>query len=272
MRIPELYIIAAPKAELRTWWDRLDPTGHDWVRSYVGRLLPLLEIETHCVVRALAHVWCPETCTFMFGDHELTPTLEEYSVAMGKPLVSELIGPPIGAEHVSTLSDFLRVKEGDVRKVLKANRKTCPFSFLNELFQNAPSFQKNRIFLLAFFGFVLFPHCRNAINPSMAWVVREVCMGKGFVNAVLTETFLSLTRFKENKNKTFHAPPELLQIWFFSHVKGFGSLMTVNDISDSHHPLLKFKDRKTFAPDYHYSEWLAFMTNPGPEDFQWHAK
>lgn len=48
--------------------------------------------------------------------------------------------------------------------------------------------------------------------------------------------------------------------------------MTVNHVSDSHHPLLKFKDRKTFAPDYHYSEWLAFMTNLGPEDFQWHAK
>lgn len=65
--------------------------------------------------------------------------MEEYYIATGKFLDSEPI----------TLSDFLRIKEYEIKAVLKANRNSCPFSFLNDCFENAPSVLKAKIFLLA---------------------------------------------------------------------------------------------------------------------------
>lgn len=138
---------------------------------------------------------------------------------------SKLIRPPIRVEPPLILSDFRRIKKGEVRKILQDNCNTCPFSFLDECFNNTTSFQMSRIFLLAFFGLVIFPHHKNAINPSIAWIVQQVCAGRNFANTILAETFLSLARFKENKGKVFHAPSELLQIWCLYHIKGFGIIM-----------------------------------------------
>ncbi|XP_030439868.2 uncharacterized protein LOC115661802 [Syzygium oleosum] len=269
----DIRLILPPKKELNAWWDKLDRAGREFVELTIGRLLPLLRINIHGgLIQALAHCWCPETTTFIFGKHELTPTLEEYSIAIGKPLELELISPPIGINPVSILSDFLRIKEEKIRKILKGHRNTCPFSFLDECFQNGTSFQMRRIFLLAFFGFILFPHCKNAINPLIAKLVGQVCGGMNFVNALLAETFLSLSRFKENGDKIFRASPELLQIWFLSHLKGFGGLMIIREVSNSDHPIMRFENKQKHAPDYHYSNWLAFFKNPKSKCFLWHAK
>lgn len=274
MGIPDIRIILPPKEELSVWWDQLDQAGRQFVESHISRLLPLLRINIHGgLIQALAHCWCPETSTFIFGGkHEFTPTLEEYSIAIGKPLKAELISPPIGIDPVVALSDFLRIKEDNVRKVLKAHRNTCHLSFLKECFENGNSFQMRRVFLLAFFGFILFPHCKNAINPLMAHLVEQVLGGKNFVNTIMAETFLSLTRFKGSGDRTFHSSPELLQIWFLSHIKGFGGSMTIHDVDNSNHPIMRFENNQKHAPDYHYSRWLAFMKKPTSKGFLWHAK
>ena len=83
------------------------------------------------LVRALAHFWCPETSTFIFSKHELTPTLEEYSVIIGKPLGSELVTPPLGIDSTLMFSEFFGVRKDELGKVLKENRGACHFSFLN---------------------------------------------------------------------------------------------------------------------------------------------
>lgn len=138
MGIPDIRIILPPKEELSAWWDKLDQAGRQFVESHISRLLPLLRVNIHGgLIQALGHCWCPETSTFIFGGkHELTPTLEEYSIAIGKPLKAELISPPIGIDPVVALSDFLRIKKDNVRKVLKAHRNTCHLSFLKECFEN----------------------------------------------------------------------------------------------------------------------------------------
>lgn len=135
---------------------------------------------------SVAHFRCPQTSIFIFDKHKLTLTLEEYSIAIGNPLKSELISPPIGIESISTLSNFMRIKEDKVRNFLKSNRNDCLFSFL-ECLKNSTSFQISRIFLLAFFGFVIFLHCKNSISPSIAWIVQQVCAGRNFFNAILVE-------------------------------------------------------------------------------------
>jgi len=141
----------------------------------------------------------------------LTPTLEEYSVAIGMPLENELVRPPIDIDSISELSQFLEIEAERVRKIVKANCFACPFLFLERLFCKF-MISKARIFMLAFFGLSVFPYRRNAINPSLSWVVNRVCDGLNYVNMVLAKTFLSLNRFKQNEKKIMRALPELLQI------------------------------------------------------------
>lgn len=193
------------------------------MEAKLGRLLPLLAIDIQSgIVQALSHFWCPQTSTYICGKHELISTLKEYNIAIRKLLEFKLVSSPIRIEPISVLSAFLRVNENEMKRVFKYNCNACPLSFLTRCSSNAPTFQMSRILLLAFFRFVFFSCRKNVINPSIAWVVRQVCIGMYFVNTILAEIFLSLTWFKQNEEKTFHALAELLQIWFFSHIKGFG--------------------------------------------------
>ncbi|KAL3740080.1 hypothetical protein ACJRO7_021369 [Eucalyptus globulus] len=269
----DIRFVPAPKAELKSWWDRLGHEGQSYVESRLGRLVPLLDVDVQSgVMQALAHFWSPQTSTFIFGKHELTPTLEEYNIAIGKPLELELINPPIGLEPESILSDFLKMDKNLIKRVLKDNCLACPFSFLDQIFASANTLLKSRIFLLAFFGLVIFPLRKGAINPSIAWVVKQVCARISFVNTILAETFLSLTRFKEDEDKTFRAPIELLQIWFFSHMSKINIRMNIINVTDVHHPIEVFKNHQDRTPNLSYSKWVKLLKNPNTKIFLWHAK
>lgn len=104
-----------------------------------------------------------------------------------------------------------------MRRVLKDNCNACSLSFLTKCFSNSSTLM-SRIFLLAFFVFIVFPYHKNAIIFLIAWVVKQLYVGMNFVNLVFAETFLSFTRLIENGEKIFHIPLEILQIWYFSHI------------------------------------------------------
>jgi len=103
----DIQFIPTPKKELLSWWSQLDQLGQEHVKASIGHLLPLLQININSgVMQALLHFWYPKTSSFMFGKFELTPTLEEYSLAIGISLGKELAKPPIGVDPVVILSRF----------------------------------------------------------------------------------------------------------------------------------------------------------------------
>lgn len=123
----------------------------------------------------MAHFWSPRTTTFIFDKHELTPTLEECSILVGKSLDSGLVNLLIGVEPALILSEYLNVNRDEVSKILKANRGSCPFSFLNLCFGKASfSYDRAKIFLLMFFGSVIFPHKLNANDPLVLLLNKSI--------------------------------------------------------------------------------------------------
>ncbi|XP_048137654.1 RNA polymerase II C-terminal domain phosphatase-like 2 isoform X2 [Rhodamnia argentea] len=272
----DIKIINPPNSELLEWWNRLDQSGHDYINSKVGKLVSLLHAETLISpVRALAHFWNPATSTFVFGRHELVPTIEEYNVAIGITSITKLVRPPIGLKPVSVLASFLNIKAEEIDKVLKANRNSCPLTFLVEHYAyptKQSMRQSSRVFLLAFFGFVVFPDRMNAMNPLVAHLVGQVCRGMNFTNMILAETFLSLTRFKNNKRGSLHAPVAILQIWFFSHIKEFGFNMEIHEINEHTYPIKRFLEESKFIPRKSYSEWISFLKNIAPKEILWHVR
>lgn len=131
----DVQFISAPKDQLNEWWKSLDQEMKNFVKAKVGRLIHLLEIDTQTGVPwVISQVWCLETSTFVFGKHELTFTLEEYSVALGISRGTELVRLSIGIKLISILSQFLRIEIAEVKKVVKANCNACPFTFSTKCF------------------------------------------------------------------------------------------------------------------------------------------
>ncbi|KAI3435208.1 uncharacterized protein J3R85_006312 [Psidium guajava] len=268
----DIRFVYIPKAELKQMWRHLSIDAQTYALSRMGHVLPLLDIELQTrVMQALAHFWCPYTTTFILGKHELTPTLEEYSLAIGKPLSINLICPCVEMDPIFIFVEFLKISENKMRKILKGNCHMCPFSFLVELFYESNSYLQSRIFILAFFRLVIFSLQKDFISLSMAWIARQVCSGMNFTNAILTETFISLTRFKQNKEKTFHAPVGLLQMWFFSHYAKFGSKMTIPRVSQEENPITKFQELQKNIARLFYSKWIDLFKDPSPKVFLWQA-
>ena len=77
----------------------------------------------------------------------------------------------------------------------------------------------------------------------------------------MAETFLSLTQFKENEEKVFRAPIQLLQIWFFFHISRFGIHMNISDISETNHPIQTFKNQDQTS-NLSFLEWVNLLKNP----------
>lgn len=268
----DIQFIPAPKAELFRWWGQLDQFAQERVKAKVGHLLSLIQITVRPeVIQAMAHFWCLKTTTFMFGGFELTPTLEEYSIITGMPLEKKLVKPSTGSLPWQGLARLLGTEIHVMRQILEGNNNTCPLEFMNACFQNQPMTQKSEIFLLGFFGFIIFPHQRNVISPKMAWIVDQILRGQNYVNMILTETFLSFNRFKDNTEKIMRASPEILQVWFFSHLSEFQGFMRSSGMNDFENPLQKFMVLGPYIPNQSCLNWINFLRDPAPEAFQWCA-
>ncbi|XP_056166865.1 uncharacterized protein LOC130138018 [Syzygium oleosum] len=269
----DIRFVPTPKLELKKLWSQLKPDGQQYVLKCIGFMLPILDIDVQSgIMQALAHFWCPETTTFVLGGKfELTPTLEEYSIAIGKSIELDIVEPPIKVDPVVVLAEFLNLTKKEIEKVLKGNCQACPLSFLIECFENNSVLMRSKIFILVFFGLIIFPFRQNAIDPVIAWMVKQICGGVSFINTILAETFISLTRFKKGKDRTFRAPIELLQIWLFSHLSKFGKNMTVFEMGMTDNPILRFKQIQDQTKSLHYTQWVHLFKDPNSKIFLWQA-
>ena len=166
----------------------------------IGYLPALLYVEPRiAMIKALSHFWNSKTSTFVFGRNELTPTIEEYDIVIGRVGSFGLVSPPIDIDPITLLSQFLGVDTIQIKSILRGNSNAFSFTFLERHFFSLPKEAGNqipRVFLLAFFGFVVFPFTKKTMDPLVVYIVNQVCMFKRFSNMILGETFVSLNRFK----------------------------------------------------------------------------
>lgn len=102
-------------------------------------------------------------------------TLQEYKAAIGIDFKLRIIEPPIGLKPMSVLAELLNLKTSQVEKLIKSNIGRFPLSFLISTYSKLPRETGNtsaRVFLLAFFGFVLFPVSKIGLDPLMAIIMR----------------------------------------------------------------------------------------------------
>ena len=104
MDMSEIRIIPVPRA-LVVMWESLESKQKDYVEKRIGYLPTLLYIEPRiAMIKALSHFWNSKTSTFVFGRNELTPTIEEYDIAIGRVGSFGLVSPPIDIDPITLLS------------------------------------------------------------------------------------------------------------------------------------------------------------------------
>lgn len=272
---PELKIAHFPRAII-DMWERLPPIHKIYVEKKIGYLTSLIHLGARIpMIKALSHFWNPESSSFVIGQCELTPTLEEYDTMIGPVGTFGLATPPLEVNSVSLLSQFLKVNSTLIRNILKGNTNAIPITFMEELFLGLPiesGAQIPKVFILAFFGFVIFPYTNKSMTPSIVHVVLQVCSGKKFSHLILGETFISLSRFKKSGKGTLRASIGLLQVWMISHIREFATDMQITQIGSSSHPLLQFVEKNKLFPSWSFSRWFNYLKALIPIRIQWYAK
>lgn len=165
---------------LKTLWENLDPRHQDYAEKRIGFLPTLLKVEPRiAMVKAFVHFLNPMTSTFVFNQYELTPTIEEFRKAIGLSKASlGFVTPPIGQNLISLLSQFLKIPIDKIKAIINGNSHAMPSNFLEQHFLSLKPKSGNRIphvFLLMFFGFVIFPHTRKTMDPLVTHIVNQVC-------------------------------------------------------------------------------------------------
>ncbi|XP_056166905.1 uncharacterized protein LOC130138026 [Syzygium oleosum] len=275
MGLDELRILPIPKRVLLDMWDTLDPSKKNYVEKKIGHLLSLLHIEPQVtLIKALAHFWNPETSTFVFDRHELTPTLEEIQIIIGDVPSLSVVDPSLGVDPVPRLSQILGVPPPEIRTLLNRNSKGLPLAFLEQRFHSflsSPRAESTKVFLLAFFGFVIFPFTQKTMDPTVIHVIDGILVLKGFTNMILAEMFISLNRFKKDKRVALRAPLGILQVWFVSHLKQFGGNLAIPHVSKDINPLTQFKEIEKFLRPWTFHNWVDFLENLTPKQVLWQA-
>lgn len=111
--------------------------NQDYVKERLEYLFELINVKYQVsLIQALAHFWEVVNVTFLLGENEMVPTLEEYKAAIGVDFKSKIVKPPIGLNPVSVLAEFLNLKTSQVEKLIKTNTKRFPLSFLIANYSN----------------------------------------------------------------------------------------------------------------------------------------
>lgn len=184
----------------------MNDINQTYVKERLGHLEDLIKVDYQpALIQALARAWDATTLTFNFKGLEIAPTLKEYTIIIGMDFKDQMMQPPLRLYPSRTLSKFLRLKSFKIEEIFKLNSSRFSFTFLYDNYSqlSIEIEHKDGIFILTFFGFVLFPSSRVTFDPLIAFIAQQACYKWNYSYMILDETFLSLNRFKSTRRVLF---------------------------------------------------------------------
>ncbi|PKI60969.1 hypothetical protein CRG98_018645 [Punica granatum] len=205
--------------------------------------------------------WDPEHAVFNFQGTELTPTIEEYTALIQRPMPTTqgIFVPNPFATIRSQLSNLLGIPTLEIHQELHQGWDhgiriawLSDWTLLRALTPSTTSYQRDAChgFLLLVFSTLLFPYSPNLIDGAIAQVVLQAVGGHSYVEALLAETVQSLDYVREVRRGKMRGSPHLLQIWLLAH-----RLVPVIP-----------------PPEHNFSEWRHFWRELTPARFLWVAR
>jgi len=191
-----------------------------------GRILHLLKVPVLPLsIKALIHFWDPDYRCFAFGNIDMVPTIEEYSVLTEFPEdTHKVYFCHKGENTIEELTKLLGIHQMSLYRE-KNNSGGLRWKRLEELLiakKSNPSakLEGYRILALGIFGLILCPSTTGIISLEAANLFVEYEKTK--INpsaAILAETFLSLNHCKKAGKGSMRCCVPLLFIWLVSHME-----------------------------------------------------
>ncbi|XP_017617873.1 uncharacterized protein LOC108462438 [Gossypium arboreum] len=207
--------------ELRDIWARWDEgTKQLFYQSY-GDISYLLDIKVDKhLFRVMVQFWNSAYKCFTFGEVDLVPTVEEYTVLLRCPKVQvrkTFTRVFNGQTFAKKLMNISGMSEPWVttRIQQKGDSKCILWENLRDLVLTHPDERKRvDIFVLIICGLVIFPKALRHVDEAITDLFDRLEKGITPVLAILVETFRSLSTCLKIGEGWFIGCAQLLMVWF----------------------------------------------------------
>ncbi|MFQ6664389.1 hypothetical protein Gotur_031520, partial [Gossypium turneri] len=210
--------------ELKEIWAQWDDEVK-WLFYYNYGDLPYLfdiKVDEH-LFRALAQFWNSVYSCFTFGEVDLVPTIEEYTVLLRCPKIQadKVYSKAVNVTNfVKKLMNILGMSEQWVlvRIKQKGESKCISWKSLRDLILVHPDMKKKvDVFALSIYGLMIFSRALRYIDEAVIDLFDRLDKRVTPVPAILAETFRSLNACRSTGEGKFIGCAQLLLVWFHSH-------------------------------------------------------
>ncbi|KAG8486785.1 hypothetical protein CXB51_020128 [Gossypium anomalum] len=226
--------------ELRDIWVQWDDEVRQLFYQNYGDLPYLIDIKVDKhLFQAVVQFQNPAYSCFTFGEVDLVPTLEEYTILLRCPKI-----------------------QGD--------GKCIPWVSLRDLILAHPDIKRRvDVLALSIYGLVIFPKALGHIDEVVADLFDRLGKQNTPVPAILAETFRSLSACRRAGEGRFIGCAQLLLAWFHSHFWKVDKVPYRVFFKD--YSLLKEAATTPRRDDITEERWIEILQNLREEDVMWKA-
>ncbi|KAK8505872.1 hypothetical protein V6N12_042896 [Hibiscus sabdariffa] len=249
----------------------------DTFKTDYGDIAYLLSVPVdEPLIQTLARFWNPAYTCFTFGNIDLVPTIEEYLALIHFPKIDDGRVYSKPKQNKSFRGKLRRISKAlpswvESQVVMKNEREYLKWEGMLTLATASPGGKVQRDMLaLLIYGLVLFPKALGCIDIAVLDLFDRLDEGVNPVPVILAKTFRSLKFCRRNGGGRFQGCPQLLTIWFYSHLWTNAKLS--RPLYD--HRLLLIQEflRKEDWPFGRTEEvWFDVLQNLKDDDLVWRA-
>ncbi|GKV26318.1 hypothetical protein SLEP1_g35648 [Rubroshorea leprosula] len=189
--------------------------------GHIGLLL--FTTIDEAMLKAAIHFWDPRYRVFVFGEVDMTPTLEEYAALLR---IASATSGKIYNKHDACyefkrkLAKIMGIQVQELEGLITKNGENegIPWYGLRDFILGNPDKPVTlNAFALAIYGLVLFPKASGYVDRKIVNLFDQLLDNANPIPVILAETFRSLNHCRINGQGRFTGCAQLLTIWLKSH-------------------------------------------------------
>ncbi|KAG8489496.1 hypothetical protein CXB51_017511 [Gossypium anomalum] len=235
--------------------------------------------ESYGIYVARSHAWFqfwnPAYSCFTFGEVDLVPTVEKYTVLLRCPrfqsdrIYSRAACVPTFWKKLMTITGMSE-QWITARITDKGECKCISWDALKDLIlTHLDETKKVDIFALSLYGLIVFPRALGYVDEATTNLFHRLSKRVTFVPVILEETFRSLGACRRAGAGRFIGCAQLLMAWFYSHFRLIDGIIC--RVFFENYSLLKDIVASSKKVDVPEENWIALLWNLQSGDVEWRA-
>ena len=255
---------------LKLIWEKLGEDGQKEFQKKYGDIALLLDqkVEEEMLKGAIYH-WDPSYRCFVFGKHDMTPTIEEYQhlLMIEDSNPTKIYWPRPLNQWQKILANIVGLDPKSIWDNAEGDK--MPANYLLKVAKETYKTKRGRDLLaLLIYGMVVFPKKSGFVDAGVVLLFAQVQNKADPTPAIVAETVRSLG-YCRKASARFEGCAQLLSIWFKSHIRKTPSkLMCFKN--KGQHPILEYR-KNNWPPKEDERHWKHWFGNLDEEWIIWKA-